>query len=70
VARLILGLLERYGPAFATGWVPVEVNGETGFLTPSYGETGPAVTAVSVRDGRISGFYSVLNPEKLERLPT
>ncbi|WP_433288350.1 RNA polymerase sigma factor SigJ [Pseudonocardia sp. CA-142604] len=70
VMRLILGLLERYGPAFTKGWVPVEVNGETGFLTPSYGETGPGVTAVSVRDGRISGLYSVLNPEKLERLPT
>jgi RNA polymerase sigma-70 factor (ECF subfamily) len=70
VARLILGLLERYGPTFTEGWIPVEVNGETGFLTPSYGETGPGVTAVSVRDGRISGVYSVLNPEKLERLPT
>jgi RNA polymerase sigma-70 factor (ECF subfamily) len=70
VARLILGLLERYGPAFTKGWVPIEVNGEPGFLTPSYGETGPGVTALSVRDGRISGVYSVLNPEKLERLPT
>ena len=70
VARLILGLLERYGPTFTEGWVPVEVNGETGFLTPSYGETGRSATAVSVRDGRISGIYSVYNPEKLERVPT
>jgi RNA polymerase sigma-70 factor, ECF subfamily len=70
VARLILGLLERYGPAFTKGWVPIEVNGEPGFLIPSYGETGPGVTTVSVRDGRISGIYLVLNPEKLERLPT
>jgi RNA polymerase sigma-70 factor, ECF subfamily len=65
----MLGLLERYGPAFATGWTPVEVNGEIGILTPPLGETGPSVTTVSVRDGRISAFYSVLNPEKLARLP-
>ena len=69
LARLLVGLLDRYGPGFTMGWTPVEVNGELGFLTPAYGETGPGVTVISVRDGRISAVYSVLNPEKLERLP-
>jgi RNA polymerase sigma-70 factor (ECF subfamily) len=67
VTRLLLGLVEHYGPGLTSGWTPVEVNGEVGFLTPAYGETEAGVTVISVLDGRIAAVYSVLNPEKLDR---
>ena len=38
----------------ATGWTPVEVNGDLGFRTPAYGDTGPGVTVVTIHDGRIN----------------
>jgi RNA polymerase sigma-70 factor, ECF subfamily len=68
VARLLLGLLDRYGPAVLEQTRPVLVNGEPGLVGPA-GRSGVAVNAVSVRDGRIAGVYGVLNPEKLTRLP-
>jgi RNA polymerase sigma-70 factor (ECF subfamily) len=69
VSRLLLGLLERYGPGLTTGWSPVEVNGDLGVRSPAYGQTGPGVNVFTVRDGRIAAMYTVVNPKKLERLP-
>jgi RNA polymerase sigma-70 factor, ECF subfamily len=64
VARLLLGLLQRYGRALLDGR-PALVNGELGLLVPGDGRLPGSVTAVAVRDGRITGLYGVLNPEKL-----
>jgi RNA polymerase sigma-70 factor, ECF subfamily len=69
VTRFLLGLLERYGSALASGWDPMFVNGDPGVRIPAYGETGPGVAVLAVRDGRIAAAYGVVNPEKLGRLP-
>jgi RNA polymerase sigma-70 factor, ECF subfamily len=68
VMRLLLGLMERYAGAIATGWKPVLVNGDPGVRFPAYGTTNAGVVVLAVRDGRIEGAYQVVNPEKL-RLP-
>ncbi len=64
VARLLLGLLARYGQAFLDGR-PALVNGEPGLVVPGEGGLPGSVNAVTVRDGRIAALYGVLNPEKL-----
>jgi RNA polymerase sigma-70 factor (ECF subfamily) len=69
VARLLLGLVERYGRTLLEDARPVLVNGEPGFIGPA-GRSAVAVNVLAVRDGRIAGFYGVLNPEKLTRLPS
>ncbi|WP_219417582.1 RNA polymerase sigma factor SigJ [Pseudonocardia nigra] len=65
VARLLLGLYEKFGDAMLTDWTPVLVNGEAGFRTPAFAETGAGVTVLSLRDGKIDAVYQMLNPEKL-----
>jgi RNA polymerase sigma-70 factor (ECF subfamily) len=69
VTRLLLGLLARYGDALVGGWSVVEVNGDLGIRSGAVGDSGGAVTAFTIRDGRVAGVYQVLNPEKLVRLP-
>ena len=73
VARLLLGLIERYLPA--TTWQhtePVLVNGDLGFLftvgLPD-GATRRIAMAFAIADGRITGVFSQLNPAKLARVP-
>ncbi len=68
VARLLLGLLGRYGPGLLSEARPVLVNGELGMVGPA-GRSGVAVNVLALRDGRITGVYGVLNPAKLSRLP-
>ena len=68
VARLLLGLLERYG-AGLLDVRPVLVNGEAGIVVPDAGVGTPAVNTFALRDGRIVGIYGVLNPSKLTRVP-
>jgi RNA polymerase sigma-70 factor (ECF subfamily) len=68
VARLLLGLVARHGEGLLA-YRPVLVNGELGFLSPATGGAAAAANVFAVRDGLVSGFYSVLNPEKLTRLP-
>ncbi len=65
VARLLIGLTNRYGPEWLSSAVPVLVNGELGYRTTGGGGSPGAVTVFSVADGRIAAVYSVLNPEKL-----
>lgn len=60
VARLLLGLLAKYGPGMLRGEV-VSVNGELGLRT----EDPAAVTVLAVAGGRVVGVYGVLNPGKL-----
>ena len=45
----------------------VDVNGEKGVLTLFDGEPA-AVTTFEINDGRITGIYRVMNPEKLKNL--
>jgi RNA polymerase sigma-70 factor (ECF subfamily) len=68
VARLLLGLLERYGSGLLE-FRPVLVNGEAGVIVPDAGAGTPAVNAFALRDGRIVGIYGVLNPSKLRSVP-
>jgi RNA polymerase sigma-70 factor, ECF subfamily len=68
VARLLLGLLRRYGPGLLDVH-PVLVNGEVGIMTTADGPASPSVNVLSLREGRIVGIYGVMNPEKLTRVP-
>jgi RNA polymerase sigma-70 factor, ECF subfamily len=67
VARLLLGLVRRYGPGLLRVR-PVLVNGEVGVVTGGDGPAPASVTVISLRDGRIGAVYGVLNPEKLTRV--
>ena len=68
VARLILGLMAKYGRDAMLAARPVLVNGELGLLIPGANRLPGSVTAVAVRDGRIAALHGVLNPEKLGTL--
>ncbi|GAA4560989.1 RNA polymerase sigma factor SigJ [Pseudonocardia xishanensis] len=67
LARLVEGLLARYGPALdPADWVPVLVNGEPGLATSAAPGLAASVTAVTVGpDGRITAVRQVMNPAKL-----
>ncbi|MFI9006443.1 sigma-70 family RNA polymerase sigma factor [Actinosynnema sp. NPDC053489] len=66
VARLVLGLLRRYG---AVEGEPVLVNGDVGLVFAAQGELTARVSAIVVRDGRVAGLYDVSNPDKLGHVP-
>ena len=68
VARLLLGLLQRYGRDAFLAARPVLVNGEPGLFLPAAGDVPASVTAITLRDDRIAAFHGVLNPGKL-RVP-
>ncbi|MBW0103212.1 RNA polymerase sigma factor SigJ [Pseudonocardia sp. KRD291] len=68
VARLLLGLRERYGDGLLDGR-SVLVNGEPGWLVPGAGAVTTTVTVFALSDGLVRGVFSVLNPDKLTRLP-
>ncbi|MDT7632035.1 MAG: polymerase sigma-70 factor, subfamily [Pseudonocardiales bacterium] len=66
VARLLLGLTNRYGGDLLAGWSPVLVNGEQGYRSGGgRGGAPESVSVFSVQDGRIAAIYTVLNPAKL-----
>jgi RNA polymerase sigma-70 factor (ECF subfamily) len=66
VARLLLGLTNRYGGELLAGWSPVLVNGEQGYRSGGgRGGAPESVSVFSVQDGRIAAIYTVLNPAKL-----
>jgi RNA polymerase sigma-70 factor, ECF subfamily len=65
VARLLLGLTNRYGDDLLAGWSPVLVNGEQGYRSGGRGRAPESVSVFSVRDGRIAAIYTVLSPAKL-----
>jgi RNA polymerase sigma-70 factor (ECF subfamily) len=66
VARLILGLLRRYG---AIEGQPALVNGDIGLVFSAQGELTPRVDAIVVRDGKVAGVYDMSNPDKLGHVP-
>jgi len=68
VARLLLGLMARYGSDALLAGRTLLVNGELGMFVPSANEMPESVTVAAVRDDRIVALYAVLNPEKLGTL--
>jgi RNA polymerase sigma-70 factor (ECF subfamily) len=68
VARLLLGLMARYGSDALLAGRMLLVNGELGMFVPAANEMPESVTVAAVRDGRIVALYGVLNPEKLGTL--
>ncbi|WP_292975233.1 sigma-70 family RNA polymerase sigma factor [Mycobacterium sp.] len=75
VARFLFGLAERYGPAFVTSSRLALINGELGAYTA--GSPGddehqpmlPRITAMTVRDGKVSALWDVANPDKFTGSP-
>jgi RNA polymerase sigma-70 factor (ECF subfamily) len=75
VARFLLGVAKKYDLHQVTG-EPVMVNGDLGLLMP--GVPGDAdhwaidrrVSAFAIRDGKVAGFYDIVNPDKLTRVQT
>ncbi|HXS86556.1 MAG TPA: sigma-70 family RNA polymerase sigma factor [Mycobacterium sp.] len=75
VARFLFGLAQRYGPAFMTTSQMALINGELGAYTAGspgddeYQEIMPRITAVTVRDGKVSALWDIANPEKFTGSP-
>jgi RNA polymerase sigma-70 factor (ECF subfamily) len=75
VARFMMGLARRYGPAFFTATQLALVNGELGAYTEGspgtdgYREMFPRVTAMTVRDGKVYAIWDVANPDKFTGSP-
>jgi RNA polymerase sigma-70 factor (ECF subfamily) len=75
VARFMLGLARRYGPAFLTENQLGLINGELGAYTAGGPGTGgywamsPRITAMTVRDGKVCAIWDVANPDKFTGSP-
>jgi RNA polymerase sigma-70 factor, ECF subfamily len=75
VVRFMLGLAQRYGPAFYSAHQLGLVNGELGMYTAGfpasdgYREMMPRITAVTVRDGKVSALWDIANPDKFSGSP-
>ncbi|QLL08483.1 sigma-70 family RNA polymerase sigma factor [Mycobacterium vicinigordonae] len=75
VVRFMLGLAQRYGPAFYTANQLALVNGELGAYTSGFtGEDGrrdlaPRITAMTVRDGKVVALWDIANPDKFTGSP-
>ncbi len=75
VVRFMLGLAQRYGPAFYTASQLALVNGELGSYTTGFtGADGgrdmaPRITAMTVRDGKVVALWDIANPDKFTGSP-
>jgi RNA polymerase sigma-70 factor (ECF subfamily) len=75
VARFLSGLARRYGPNFLATAQLALVNGQLGSYTAGapagggYPAMTPRVTAMTVRDGKISAIWDVANPDKFTASP-
>jgi RNA polymerase sigma-70 factor (ECF subfamily) len=75
VARFMLGLARRYGPAFVTANQLALINGELGAYTAGspavdgYRAMAPRITAMTVRDGKVCAIWDVANPDKFTGSP-
>jgi RNA polymerase sigma-70 factor, ECF subfamily len=68
VARLLVGLVGKYGRTLLSESAVVQVNGDLGIRMPATETTPAGVSVFAVRDGRIAAVYQVVNPEKLAHL--
>ncbi len=77
VGRFILGIIDMYGTELTVGAArPALVNGGVGLVLPSptaenggSGKIQPRVFTAAFRDGRISEFFDIVNPDKLTHVP-
>jgi RNA polymerase sigma-70 factor (ECF subfamily) len=75
VARFMLGLARRYGPAFVTANQLALINGELGAYTAGFPAAGghremsPRITAMTVRDGKVCAIWDIANPDKFTGSP-
>ncbi|OBI07962.1 sigma-70 family RNA polymerase sigma factor [Mycobacterium scrofulaceum] len=75
VVRFMQGLAQRYGPAMFTSYELGLINGELGIYTAGspasegYREMLPRITAVTVRDGKVSALWDIANPDKFTGSP-
>ncbi|OJZ70035.1 RNA polymerase sigma factor SigJ [Mycobacterium paraffinicum] len=75
VVRFMQGLAQRYGPAMFTSYELGLVNGELGIYTAGlpasdgYREMLPRITALTVRDGKVSALWDIANPDKFAGSP-
>ena len=75
VARFMLGLVKKYNLHLVTG-EPIMVNGDLGLLLPAvpgdaeHWAIDRRVSAFAIRDGKVAGFYDIVNPDKLTRVRT
>jgi RNA polymerase sigma-70 factor, ECF subfamily len=75
VARFLFGLANRYGPNLVECSQLALVNGELGTYTPGapggggYWEMMPRITAMTVRDGKVSAVWDIANPDKFTGSP-
>jgi RNA polymerase sigma-70 factor (ECF subfamily) len=72
VARFVAGLMRRLGRELTDRRTePVLVNGEPGLRTEGGWAAGRlrSILWITATQGRITGVYNLLNPEKLDRLP-
>jgi RNA polymerase sigma-70 factor (ECF subfamily) len=75
VVRFMLGLAQRYGPAFYTAYQLGLVNGELGIYTAGfpagdgYREMCPRIMAMAVRDGKVCALWDIANPDKFTGSP-
>jgi RNA polymerase sigma-70 factor, ECF subfamily len=75
VARFMVGLARRYGPAFVTANQLALINGELGAYTAGspavdgYWAMSPRITAITVRDGKVCALWDIANPDKFTGSP-
>jgi len=75
VARFMIGLARRYGPAFVTANRLALVNGELGAYTAGspavdgHWAMSPRITAMTVRDGKVCAIWDIANPDKFTGSP-
>ncbi len=75
VARFLLGLARRYGPAFVTENQLALINGELGAYTAGFpaadGQRAMSarITAMTVRDGKVCAIWDIANPDKFTGSP-
>ena len=67
VARLLLGLFKKAPPGMTIGFL--EINGQPGVVTYEPDGRPHNVTFVDIGDRCIRGIYTVVNPDKLTKIP-
>jgi RNA polymerase sigma-70 factor (ECF subfamily) len=75
VARLLLGLANRYGPTMITSTQLALINGELGSFTPGAPASDghwammPRITAMTTRDKVVCAIWDIANPDKFTGSP-
>jgi RNA polymerase sigma-70 factor (ECF subfamily) len=65
VARLLLGLLAKYGVSADGLGFPTLANGDLALAVPELPNVPRRIVAFAVRDGRVTRIYDIANPDKI-----